>query len=222
MQPLLLLSKKNFIHPRLVNSAENLAQKSALSINKGLQKENTGLPKVQVGSQENVTQDTQTEKPFSRKNSLKEVGIILLFNYKKSNLQKLHNSRKINLHRAIFQFRRKSVQLLKYPEPKQVEKSSSFRSLFTSGKEILETRRKLIVARRPKTNSQVFGNSLENVPKYSSNRIVTDITRNDNRHSFEENLPEFVVRCLKKIESMKTCDGLYRINGDTGDVQRLK
>ena len=143
------------------------------------------------------------------------------------NYTELQNSRKIHLHRDIFQFRRKSVQLLKYPEPKPVEKSSSFRSLFTSGKEILETRRKLIVAKRiPKTNSQVFGNSLENLPKYKDcyglQRIVTDITRNDNRHSFEENLPEFVVRCLKKIESMKTCDGLYRINGDTGDVQRLK
>ena len=79
MQPLLLLSEKNFIHPRLVNRAEHLAQKPALSIDKGLQKENTSLPKVQVGSQENVTQDTQTEKPFSRKNSLKEVDIILLF-----------------------------------------------------------------------------------------------------------------------------------------------
>ena len=138
------------------------------------------------------------------------------------NYTELRNSRRIHLHSAIFQFRRKSVQLLKYPEPKQVEKSSSFRSLFTSGKEILETRRKLIVARLPKTSSQVFGNSLENLPKYSSSRIVTDNSRNDNRHSFEDDLPEFVVRCLKKIESMKTCDGLYRINGDTGDVQRLK
>ena len=138
------------------------------------------------------------------------------------NYIELHNSRRIHLHKSIFQFRRKSVQLLKYPEPKQVEKSSSFRSLFTSGKEILETRRKLIVARLPKTNTQVFGNSLENLPKYSSTRIATDITTNDNRYSFEEDLPEFVVRCLKKIESMKTCDGLYRINGDTGDVQRLK
>ena len=83
MQPLLLLSKENFIHPRLVNSAEELAPKSVLSIDKGLQKENTGFPKVQVGSQENVSQETQTEKPFSRKNSLKEVNMILLFNLKK-------------------------------------------------------------------------------------------------------------------------------------------
>ena len=79
MQPLLLLSEENFIHPRLVNSSKHLAQKPALSIDKGLQKENTSLPKVQVGSQENVSQETQTEKPFSRKNSLKEVDIILLF-----------------------------------------------------------------------------------------------------------------------------------------------
>ena len=85
MQPLLLLSEEKFIHPRLVNRAEHLAQKPALSIDKGLQKENTSLPKAQNGSQENVTQDTQTEKPFSRKNSLKEVDIILLFIFKKSN-----------------------------------------------------------------------------------------------------------------------------------------
>ena len=82
MQPLLLLSKENFIHPRLVNSAEHIAPKSALSIDKGSQKENSGFPKVQVGSQENVNQETQTEKPFSRKNSLKEVNMILLFNLK--------------------------------------------------------------------------------------------------------------------------------------------
>ena len=85
MQPLLLLSKENFIHPRLVNSAEHLVQKTAPSIDKidkGLQKEKTGLPKVQIGSQENVSQETQTEKPFSRKNSLKEVNIILPFNLK--------------------------------------------------------------------------------------------------------------------------------------------
>ena len=82
MQPLLLLSEENFIHPRLVNSAEHLAPKPSLNIDKRLQKGNTGLPKVQVGSQENVSQETQTEKPFSRKNSLKEVNIILPFNLK--------------------------------------------------------------------------------------------------------------------------------------------
>ena len=82
MQPLLLLSKENFVHPRLVNSAEHLVKKPAFRIEKGLQEKNTGLPKVQVGSQENVSQETQTEKPFSRKNSLKEVNIILLFRKK--------------------------------------------------------------------------------------------------------------------------------------------
>ena len=82
MQPLLLLSKENFIHPKLVNSAEHLAQKPALSIDNGLQKENTGLPKEQVGSRENVSQETQMEMPFSRKNSLKEVNIILPFYFK--------------------------------------------------------------------------------------------------------------------------------------------
>ena len=38
----------------------------------------------------------------------------------------------------------------------------------------------------------------------------------------EKHVPEFVMRCLKKIETMSTFVGLYRINGDAGKVKELR
>ena len=40
--------------------------------------------------------------------------------------------------------------------------------------------------------------------------------------SLEKHVPEFVMRCLKKIETMSTFVGLYRINGDAGKVRQLR
>lgn len=51
----------------------------------------------------------------------------------------------------------------------------------------------------------VFGNHLDNLP--------TDAV---------SGLPEFIVRCVTKIETMITTVGLYRVNGDAAVVQKLR
>ena len=35
-------------------------------------------------------------------------------------------------------------------------------------------------------------------------------------------LPEFVIRCIARIERMVDSDGLYRVNGDVAAVQKLR
>ena len=35
-------------------------------------------------------------------------------------------------------------------------------------------------------------------------------------------LPEFIVRCIARIETMAGTDGLYRVNGDVAVVQKLR
>ncbi len=51
----------------------------------------------------------------------------------------------------------------------------------------------------------VFGNQLVNLP-------FDEVTR----------LPEFLLRCVQKIEDMITVVGIYRINGDAAAVQKLR
>ena len=63
----------------------------------------------------------------------------------------------------------------------------------------------------------VFGNNLENVPLYSGH------SSNNSRFYTETcGLPEFVVRCIERIESMISTVGIYRINGDASLVEKIK
>ena len=57
----------------------------------------------------------------------------------------------------------------------------------------------------------VFGNALCNVPTYSSSS-----------NKREKELPEFLVRIIKKIESKIDTVGLYRVNGDAAEVQQIR
>ena len=57
----------------------------------------------------------------------------------------------------------------------------------------------------------VFGNVLSNVPKYSSSDIAK-----------EKELPEFLVRIIKKIELKIDTVGLYRVNGHAAEVQQIR
>ena len=57
----------------------------------------------------------------------------------------------------------------------------------------------------------VFGNTLKDVPKYS----------NAEKKS-EKELPEFLVRIIKKIEVKIETVGLYRVNGDASEVQQIR
>ena len=38
----------------------------------------------------------------------------------------------------------------------------------------------------------------------------------------ETDLPEFIVRCIARLEKMVDSDGLYRVNGDVAVVQKLR
>ena len=57
----------------------------------------------------------------------------------------------------------------------------------------------------------VFGNALCNVPTYSSSSIKRD-----------KELPEFLVRIIKRIELKIDTVGLYRVNGDAAEVQQIR
>ena len=57
----------------------------------------------------------------------------------------------------------------------------------------------------------VFGNTLKDVPKYSN--------AEDNS---EKDLPEFLVRIIRKIEAKIDTVGLYRVNGDASEVQQIR
>ena len=59
------------------------------------------------------------------------------------------------------------------------------------------------------TREIVFGNDLKDVPKY----VGTDRCLN---------VPEFLVRCIQKIDTMISTIGVYRINGDVGAVQKIR
>jgi hypothetical protein len=52
---------------------------------------------------------------------------------------------------------------------------------------------------------RVFGNQLENQP--------TDD---------QTGMPEFLVRCVAKIEKMAMTEGIYRVNGDAAIVQKMR
>ena len=58
---------------------------------------------------------------------------------------------------------------------------------------------------------EVFGNSLHDVPKYENSE--------DKK---ERELPMFLVKIIHMIERKKETVGLYRVNGDASEVQRIR
>ena len=88
------------------------------------------------------------------------------------------------------------------------------------GKEVLqESRRKFIAFGKLQVTKSnvVFGNSLHNLPKYFPPDDDVDMV-----NWIACGLPIFLVKCVSKIETMIKTDGLYRINGDVGAVQKLR
>ena len=68
-------------------------------------------------------------------------------------------------------------------------------------------------------HERVFSNCLADMPKY----LDPIHTKNPSKCPPEEHgLPEFVVRCLRKIEEMVSTVGVYRINGDAAAVQAIR
>ena len=63
----------------------------------------------------------------------------------------------------------------------------------------------------------VFGNYLADMPMISD-PLVTDPNYPTEHHG----IPEFIVRCIQKIENMEATVGLYRINGDASVVQKIR
>ena len=59
----------------------------------------------------------------------------------------------------------------------------------------------------------VFDNILEKIPKY---------TGNNKQIAGDQDLPEFIIRCIRKIEPMIATIGIYRINGDAATVQKIR
>lgn len=73
----------------------------------------------------------------------------------------------------------------------------------------------------------MFGNDLELVPK-DPNGSGFGIERKLLGHPcegllFSCSLPEFVVRCVGRIESVAAgTEGIYRVNGDAAAVQKIR
>ena len=64
----------------------------------------------------------------------------------------------------------------------------------------------------------VFGNYLCDMPPYFDPAV-----NNTHKKSELHGLPEFVVRCIQKIEKMGgETVGIYRINGDAAVVQKIR
>lgn len=103
-----------------------------------------------------------------------------------------------------------------------VEKRKKYLVLLSDGKERLDERRKKLVGKLQGGKSDiVFGNGLCNMPKYFPS--LDDVSENNSfGYSIEYGLPLFVVRCIKKIETMIKTDGLYRVNGHCDYVQQLR
>ena len=71
----------------------------------------------------------------------------------------------------------------------------------------------------------VFGNALKSMPKYEAVSCPTDKRREIDERQIrrkEDGLPEFIVRCVRKIDLMVSTIGIYRINGDAAAVQKIR
>ena len=78
-------------------------------------------------------------------------------------------------------------------------------------RERFQQRRRLIG--NPRRKVILFGAPLSSLPVYPAAHVESDL---------ERGVPEFVVRCLKRIDEFKKFDGLYRINGDAEEVIKLR
>ena len=66
----------------------------------------------------------------------------------------------------------------------------------------------------------VFGNILSNIPKYLPVHEVNEDKQTE--YALEYGLPLFLVKCIRKIDTMIKTDGLYRINGSFEGVEKLR
>ena len=78
-------------------------------------------------------------------------------------------------------------------------------------------------------NEKVFGNYLSNIPLYTPLHKVDSFdsfdedTEYHKTHPTQENeVPEIIVRCIRKIEESITFTGIYRINGVMSVVQKMR
>ena len=69
------------------------------------------------------------------------------------------------------------------------------------------------VARKTSKNKSniVFGSTLEEVPKFLKSKSDR-----------EKLLPEFLAKAIRKINTKIETVGIYRVNGDTSEVEKLK
>ena len=84
-------------------------------------------------------------------------------------------------------------------------------SLLKGGPVELRERKDTLIDKGILKREAVFGNVLNDIP-----------LRNDPQHPEEHELPEFVVRCVHKIEQMGSTVGIYRVNGDAAVVQSIR
>ena len=66
----------------------------------------------------------------------------------------------------------------------------------------------------------VFGNILSNIPRYLPLHEVNEEKQTES--ALEYGLPLFIVKCIRKIDTMIKTDGLYRINGCFETVEKLR
>ena len=98
------------------------------------------------------------------------------------------------------------------------DRTSRFMSLWRGGPTRREQGRDDLMERGIYGLEPVFGNHLKDMPMYKNPKSTDPILDSD-LHS----LPEFVVRCIQKIEKMgATTVGLYRVNGDNAVVQKIR
>ena len=97
----------------------------------------------------------------------------------------------------------------------QIPKSSSFKRKPSKRKQLMSLLKWNKSEDKPEV---VFGNCLSSVPFYFP--PASEIDRPE--YPLEYGLPMFLVRCIKKIDTMIQTDGLYRINGDFEAVDKLK
>ena len=90
-------------------------------------------------------------------------------------------------------------------------------TLWNGGASKREEAREHLMERGILKREPVFGNYLPDMPVFYD-PLVTDPSHPTEQHG----LPEFVVRCIQKIENMGGTVGLYRINGDASVVQKIR
>ena len=67
----------------------------------------------------------------------------------------------------------------------------------------------------------IFGASISNAPKYFP--PINESNENEQtNYGMDYGLPLFIVKCIKKIDTMIKTDGLYRINGNFVEVEQLR